>query len=330
MSIDGRFATGGITTRFLLHDIPVDISCEELYMDLTEIGIYPLEVRRFTRRMQGGDTPSTTVLITKLGLYLPNEIKLWYQNHKISLFSDRPRQCTKCWEFTHTTKNCQNLARCKRCGKVHSSSCEATSPECLHCHESHEADDKICSRYQDELTIQKLKSTHHISISEARRQFKINQSTAAKSYAATVSKKDEGQDTVSTSELCHFFKNELQNLMNGVVSQIQTMMSEVVQIVTQDFKQGLQESIQQAIQPVVQSVSDSVQQMCLRLPTDRSATESSPTRKITKILHKDSNSHETSHTKLATHGDTPSTISQKVSGSGRGKPVSAGSSHSPH
>lgn len=41
-----------INTRFLLHDIPTDIPCEEIAQGLMEVGKYVWEVRRFSRNIQ--------------------------------------------------------------------------------------------------------------------------------------------------------------------------------------------------------------------------------------------------------------------------------------
>lgn len=47
------FQRESITTRFLLHDIPTDVSCREITVDLIDVGIYSWENGRFTRNIEG-------------------------------------------------------------------------------------------------------------------------------------------------------------------------------------------------------------------------------------------------------------------------------------
>lgn len=71
-----------ISNRFLLQNIEPQAECKDIAeLEFSVLSI--LEVRRFV--CQDVDT-SVTVLIRKLGCNLPEEVKMWYQIFRISLF----------------------------------------------------------------------------------------------------------------------------------------------------------------------------------------------------------------------------------------------------
>lgn len=205
-----------ITTRFLLHDIPTDVSCKEIAEDLKEAGIVCWEVRRFTKNLSGQISPTKTVLVTKLGTSLPNEVKIWYQRHKITLFVDRPRCCQKCWAYNHATKNCKKDKICRNCGAVHEGDCKDGAQACASCLGSHATGDKTCPKYIEELKIQEFKSKHHLTVTEARRKYKSEEGRVK--YATVVSKqpKDCSHPTNTTSS---------KNLENTLSQMIEVLVS---------------------------------------------------------------------------------------------------------
>lgn len=126
--VSPRIQYESITSRFLLHNIPVEVTCNEIAEELNEGGIAVYEIRRFMRKSQAISYPTPTVLVTKLGTNLPSEVRLWFQNHKISQFWDRPRQCQVCYKYNHSTKSCKSEQICKRCALTHEGPCQETAP----------------------------------------------------------------------------------------------------------------------------------------------------------------------------------------------------------
>lgn len=187
IQVTGSIQFDNISTKFLLFNIPQDVSCLEIAEELTESGITPLEVRRFIRRAEGQATPSRTVLVTKLGILLPSDIKLWYQNHRIALFVDRPRQCPKCHNFSHNPRTCRSLTTCKKCSESHEGPCMAINPLCSNCKGAHEADDKSCPEYVREVELLKYKCQNNLSIAEARRLFRVKQVEGRTTYSSVTS-----------------------------------------------------------------------------------------------------------------------------------------------
>ena len=94
-----------VTSRFLLRNIPVNITLKELYEELCEENdIKILELCRFTRKVVNEVIPTQSVLVTVLGITLPKSVRLFYQTQNITLFYDRPRQCSNCFKFNHSFK----------------------------------------------------------------------------------------------------------------------------------------------------------------------------------------------------------------------------------
>ena len=167
MRVTVRVIFENITNRFLVFNIPVDISL--LYL-ATKIGvtndIHILELRRFAHKGQmNGSSP---VLITILGTRLPSEIKLWFSIQHIKQFVDRPHQCTKRFCFNHPTLKCSAEHLCVTCGIVHEG--PGTSPvKCVRCSGPYRADYNQCPSRQAEIEFLQFKSNNFLSFNVARR-----------------------------------------------------------------------------------------------------------------------------------------------------------------
>ncbi|GBM20024.1 hypothetical protein AVEN_77940-1 [Araneus ventricosus] len=80
-----------ISSRFLIPDIPTKTTLEELANELScNNDIVTSHMRRFVKPNSSQET--SPVLITILGTYLPDSVKIWFINKKIQPFIDRPRQ----------------------------------------------------------------------------------------------------------------------------------------------------------------------------------------------------------------------------------------------
>ncbi|GFT15665.1 uncharacterized protein TNCV_4985851 [Trichonephila clavipes] len=109
VSVKTNILWEGITSRFLIYEIPLDISLNEIAKELQETNNFEIiEMRRFIKT--GSQQQFSPVLITILGTTLPETVKLWFINHRIQNFIDKPRQCTTCFSFLHSTRFCQKTA----------------------------------------------------------------------------------------------------------------------------------------------------------------------------------------------------------------------------
>lgn len=181
ISVNTRIIWEGITSRFLLYEIPTNVNLEELCKELQEINnIEIVEIRRF---LKPGTYPEICpVLITVLGTIIPESIKLWLVNHKIQLFIDKPRQCGKCFSYMHPTRFCHNQTLCYNCGISHTGTCN-NKVSCINCKGDHPANCQTCPTYAKEKNIMELKCRQNLSLSEARRRLRT---TEMENYATVV------------------------------------------------------------------------------------------------------------------------------------------------
>lgn len=188
--------------------------------------------------------------MTKLGTRLPSEIKLWFQNHRISAFWDKPRQCAKCYKYNHSTRTCTRDAVCKKCAQSHESACSSDTTVCINCQGPHEADDKNCPLYAKEVKIQKFKSENHFTISEARRQFKETSSanTYAKVAASSVPSPCPQGDFITKTELEATLKSFSENLTAMFQSALEAQLQ-----LCREFIESATASILETVQVTLQA-----------------------------------------------------------------------------
>ncbi|GFU86372.1 uncharacterized protein TNCV_1417241 [Trichonephila clavipes] len=99
VSVKTNILCEGITSIFLIYEI----SLNEIAKELQETNNFEIiEMRRFIKT--GSQQQFSPVLITILGTTLPETVKLWFINHRIQNFIDKPKQCTTCFSFLHSTR----------------------------------------------------------------------------------------------------------------------------------------------------------------------------------------------------------------------------------
>ncbi|GBN37012.1 hypothetical protein AVEN_74995-1 [Araneus ventricosus] len=184
-----------ICSRFLIFDIPTDTPMEELAEEIQEKNdIDVVEMRRFLK--QNSEKNMSPVLITVLDTTIPDAIKIWFISQKIQHFIDRPRQCTNCYSLEHASRICEKTNICFLCSETHTGPCQGPE-KCINCEGPHNAKSNLCPAYIKEKKILGLKCRNHITTSEARRVFQLQNmkySEAVKSSPAST----ELQDTVNS------------------------------------------------------------------------------------------------------------------------------------
>lgn len=90
---------------------------------------------------------------------LPAHVTIGYTRFPILSYIEKPPKCSKCCRFGHVDGACNNEARCARCGNSHvTSACDAESPRCPNCKQSHESTSPRCPVYKREQAIYRHKS----------------------------------------------------------------------------------------------------------------------------------------------------------------------------
>ncbi|GBO07689.1 hypothetical protein AVEN_216956-1 [Araneus ventricosus] len=247
-----------ICSRFLIFDIPVNTPMEELAAEIQRKNYLDVvEMRRFLKQNSVKDT--SPVLITVLGTSIPEAIKIWFINQKIHHFIDRPGQCTKCFSFAYASRICDKSNVCFLCSEEHVGPCQGPE-KCINCKGPHNAKSNSCPAYTKEKKILELKCWNHITTSEARRVFHLQNmkySEAVKSSPASV----ELQDTVNLK-----FEALLQSVNDKFESLLQSV-NEKFEKQTAIFAEMLHKTIESIMQNMYKIIVQSLE------------TTTSPTRK---------------------------------------------------
>ncbi|GIY17357.1 uncharacterized protein CDAR_1451 [Caerostris darwini] len=169
------------TERFLIFDIPTNLQLLELANEnMYKNGMEVVELRRCIKL--NSTQEFSPVLVTILGIFLPDVIKIWFTNQKIRQFVDRVQECLNCYEFTHATRICDKKI-CPLCGVNHEGLCQGPE-KCINCNGPHSATSKFCPRHTLEQKILEFKCRNYLTIGGARHLYaqssETNYSDAAK------------------------------------------------------------------------------------------------------------------------------------------------------
>lgn len=230
--VSANIQTETITTRFLLR-LDSSVTCTDIADELTEQGFSVLEVRRFVRNSAGTPLPTSSVLVTCFGTSLPPEVKLWYQLHKINLFFDKPRPCLTCFRFNHSTRSCRSDKVCASCATTHTGECASPTLLCINCKGAHSATSKSCPTYLREVRLQRFRSKNHLTIREARRQFKDSQDSSKVQYATVAARAP--SDNVKSADFQAALQNMSQQfncLLQSAVAEFQQSLHTIIENIT--------------------------------------------------------------------------------------------------
>ncbi|GBM04453.1 hypothetical protein AVEN_35616-1 [Araneus ventricosus] len=177
-----KVLTGPCTPQTRILDSP--LSLQELTDEFeAENNVKIHEARRFLSN-KSKNIATENVLVTIYGANLPQHIKLWLTRQEILLFLAKPRQCRKCFSFSHPTSKYKNESICENCGEHHDiQSCTSPTLTCILCKGPHKATDLKCPKREEEKKFLKFKCLNRFSFIDARRKFQIDK----KSYSSATS-----------------------------------------------------------------------------------------------------------------------------------------------
>lgn len=145
---------------------------EELKAELQDQGV--IGIRRITRRVNGKDTPTPTIILTIEGTVVPQSIYFGWVHCRTRPYYPSPMLCYGCFEYGHPKARCKSqISVCGNCSGNHLCSTENPCNEqsfCKHCKEnSHPVSSKKCPVYLKETEIQHIRIDEGISYPQARR-----------------------------------------------------------------------------------------------------------------------------------------------------------------
>jgi hypothetical protein len=161
----------------VLRFVPTNISNEELFKKLSS-AYEIINVRRFTKKIDGVLKPMGSVSVTFLTNVLPDYVYLDIFRYKVYEYIAPLLQCYKCLRFNHGAKICNAVQKCSICaGEHHFSKCDNdTVKKCINCGGQHLAISRECP-------IKKAKITEKYNkISYANAILKTQDSNLMKNY----------------------------------------------------------------------------------------------------------------------------------------------------
>lgn len=141
---------------------------------------------------------NNAVLLTFISSFLPDYIKVSGINFAVKKFRLKPTQCSKCFEYGHVLRFCENSARCFVCSGIHDLNEECKKNKfCLHCLGPHSPNWRQCSFYKFNQDIVEMAENEHISFGEAKRKLRRVPNNPRQTFASVL-KDNPQQASVST------------------------------------------------------------------------------------------------------------------------------------
>lgn len=166
----------------------MDLSESEILDGLRDQNVH--ELKQITSRKNDSVKKTPLFILTFSTPILPEKLNVGYLNIKVRPYIPNPIRCFRCQTFGHGVTTCRGSLVCAKCGQPDHSSdiCTAEKPHCKNCSQDHEASSKLCSKWQVEKEIQRLKVLFKLSHADAKKQaMSILPPRANESYA-TVTK----------------------------------------------------------------------------------------------------------------------------------------------
>jgi hypothetical protein len=140
---------------------------EDLLSELASMGV--VGVKRITRKADGVDLPTPSVILTFRGHCLPESVKVGFLNVRVRPYVANPLLCYRCFRYGHTKARCRGKAICARCGAndhLDDRLCEKP-PCCRNCGEAHSAFSHECAVWLRERDVQRVIAVEDVPFSEA-------------------------------------------------------------------------------------------------------------------------------------------------------------------
>ncbi|GFQ79559.1 uncharacterized protein TNCT_587041 [Trichonephila clavata] len=114
-------------------------------------------------------------------------------------------RCFRCQSYGHGTASCRGVATCNKCSSTEhaSEACTTERRKCANCKGEHAAYSKICTKWQQEKEIQRIKVLENLSYSEAKKRVvNILKPRTSSSYAnAVMTNTKSKNDTATQTEI---------------------------------------------------------------------------------------------------------------------------------
>ena len=167
------------------HDMFLEMSETEIKTILQEYDNRVVGVYKFPGRPDVVKT-TQTIKISFWAHRRPRNVTLGWGPISVRAYTERIKQCQRCWKLGHLTKECRKETdSCKHCRMTkHEGTC-VKAVSCTNCEEEHSADSKECEARKLEERIMERCAENYESYFEAKNKLKDN-SKEGSSFASVV------------------------------------------------------------------------------------------------------------------------------------------------
>ena len=140
---------------------------EDLLAELACEGV--VGVKRITRKADGVDVPTPSIILTFRGDELPSNVRIGFLSVRVRPYVPNPLICFKCFRYGHTKARCRMKAICAKCGGADHTDdrqCERDA-RCRSCGGGHTALSHDCPVWLQEREVQRVVACQNVPFSEA-------------------------------------------------------------------------------------------------------------------------------------------------------------------
>ncbi|GFX09720.1 hypothetical protein TNCV_653191 [Trichonephila clavipes] len=234
VKISTRLSFTGLTSSYILQGIDTEYAIDDIKSELENYNYAIFDIQRFTKKTDSGFKPIKTVKFTQIGCSIPERIPIGFEMFKTTLYYENPRNCTNCWKFGHIQKFCRSSIKCRICSLNHSENdCKEIKIKCSSCGEGHEANDKDCKKYQEEIEILKIKVQQQISRNKAIEKFQRGKNIIlGKTYNDQTEKienlgKKFAKLELKLEENNNIFEKKLEQIVQRFTTELNTVVAQI-------------------------------------------------------------------------------------------------------
>ncbi|XP_055880226.1 uncharacterized protein LOC129925206 [Biomphalaria glabrata] len=151
-----------------------------------------IHARRITRRRDGEEVKTATIILTFGTRTPPEYVKAGYLRVPVRPYIPNPMRCFKCQGYGHDAAVCKRNTVCARCaGEGHEDKGCTAQFKCPNCQAGHSAYSKDCPVWKQEVAVQEYKARNGCTFSQAKSSILAlpkGQFGLTKTYAQAVAK----------------------------------------------------------------------------------------------------------------------------------------------
>lgn len=200
-------------------------SDEKLLEELKEQGI--TAVRQFTKKVNGVQVPTGSMLVTSSGSVAPSHVRFGYFRASTRVYYPSPMLCYGCYEFGHTKTRCPSKSPiCGTCSGDHPVAQDTPCSRDIFCKRcqsmEHSLSSRKCPVYQIEDKIQHLRIDQNLSYPAAKRMYE-----------------QENPRTTTAAVVRNNYDEKLENLsskLDALISEVKRKDARIMELTAENLK----------------------------------------------------------------------------------------------